>query len=179
MHKKLLMFLGIPILLLTMTACGTTQEESDMKLTKTIELTDSLLGYTTTLEYDAEEKYSELIETKQKDTNIMTFENEDIAAEFETHYTTMNLTDYDALEKNNSQAKYYKQYTFGDYTAYAYGTEEDTLELSILLGADDTKVEVLLVTITNSSPSSRRKASAILEEKEIQELWNSMEFVKE
>lgn len=64
MNKKLLLLLLIMPLLLITTACDKTHEGEvkDKKITKTIELSDSKLGFTTTFTYDAEEKFSDVEE---------------------------------------------------------------------------------------------------------------------
>ena len=181
MKKKILLLLLIPILVLATTACGATHEgeQTDKKLTKTIELSDSNLGFTTTFTYDAEEKYTDIEEETGGASSAITFKNEDLDVEFEMYYNTMRTASYNDLEKSRSSQKYYKEYKFGDYEAYAYSDYSDKVYLNILLGIDDDDMaEVLFVSIERLDNNVEIEIPTVLEEK-LQEFFNSMEFVKE
>lgn len=181
MNKKLLLLLLIMPLLLITTACDKTHEgeTKDKKITKTIELSDSKLGFTTTFTYDAEEKFSDVEEKTGGASNEISFENEDLDVSFQMYYNTMRTTTYNDSEKSRSEQKYYKEYTFGDYEAYAYGEYDDNVYLNILLGIDeDDMAEVLFVSIDRMDNDKDVVVAEVLENK-LQDFFNSMEFVKE
>ena len=180
MSKKFLILLLIPVLLLTVTACGKQQSdtENDKVLTKTIELHDDKLGFTTTFTYNSEEKYTEPVEDNSGKSTSIYFENEDLDATFEMYYTTMRTTTYNDTEKTRSKQKYYKEYTFGDYEAYAYSEYPDKINLNVLLGVDGDDAEVLFVTIERKDNSEEVIIPDIFDER-MQDFFKSMEFVKE
>lgn len=182
MNKKILLLFLIPLVLLTTTACGKTHEgkETDKKLTKTIELSDSKLGFNTTFTYDAEEKYTEIEEQDDGASKAITFKNEELDAAFEMYYTTMRKVTYHETETARSKQKYYKEYKFGDYEAYAYSELESKINLNILLGIDeDDTAEVLFVTIDRIDNDDTVNMSEVLAEKKLQSFFKSLEFVKE
>ena len=180
MHKKLLLLLIIPMLMI-MTACSKPNEGEIQEkiITKTIELRDPKLGFTTTFKYDAEEKYSEVEEHEDGKATSIIFHNEQLEVEFEMRYEIMTVAKYNELEMINAKTSNYKEYTFGDYEAYAYGEEVEKDNLCVLLGIDDTTVEVLLVTINSTNPYEKITVSTLLEKESIKNLFSSMEFVKE
>ncbi|MBP5678428.1 MAG: hypothetical protein J6X28_01190 [Bacilli bacterium] len=181
MNKKIWLLLCIIPLLLITTACDNTHtgKEKDKKITKTIELSDSKLGFTTTFTYPADEKYTDVEEESGGASNKITFKNEDLDVTFEMYYTTMRTETYNETEKTRSAQKYYKEYTFGDYEAYAYGEYDDNIKLNILLGIDeDNTAEVLFVTIDRIDTDEKVIVLKVLESK-LQDFFNSMEFVKE
>ena len=181
MNKKLLLLLLIIPLLLITTACDKTHEgeTKDKKITKTIELSDSKLGFTTTFTYDAEEKFSDVEEKTGGASNEISFKNEDLDVTFQMYYNTMRTATYNDSEKVRSAQKYYKEYTFGDYEAYAYGEYDDNVYLNILLGIDeDDMAEVLFVSIDRIDNDKDVVVAEVLENK-LQDFFNSMEFVKE
>lgn len=180
MKKVILLLLLIPVLLAT-TACGETHEGNvkDKKLTKTIELSDKKLGFTTTFTYDADQKFTNVEEQTGGASNAITFENEELDVEFEMYYNTMHTATYNDSQKIRSSQKYYKEYQFGDYDAYAYGEYADNLKLNVLLGIDgDDMAEVLFVSIDRLDVNDEVVVSEIFD-KSLQEFFNSMEFVKE
>ena len=181
MNKKILLLLLIPLLLLVTTACDKTHEgeAKDKKLTKTIELSDSKLGFTTTFTYDAEEKFTDVEEQTGGASKEITFVNKDLDVSFDMYYNTMRTASYNDSEKSRSTQKYYKEYKFGDYEAYAYGNYDDGIYLNILLGIDeDDMAEVLFVSIERLDNDQDVIVSNVLDEK-LQDFFNSMEFVKE
>ena len=180
MNRKWLYLLLIPLLLVT-TACGKTHEgdATDKKLTKKIELVDSKLGFTTTFTYDAEEKFSNVEEETGGKSTAITFSNEDLDVTFEMYYTTMSTTTYNDTERTRTVQKYYKEYTFGDYEAYAYSEYDSKINLNVLLGIDeDDNAEVLFVSIDRIDTNEDVIVAEVLEKK-LQDFFNSMEFVKE
>ena len=182
MNKKILLLLLIPVVLFMMTGCGETHEKGtkDKKLTKTIELSDSKLGFTTTFTYDAEEKYSDVEEDDSGKSTAIEFKNEELDVSFNMYYTTMKDTTYNETEKARSKQKFYKHYKFGDYEGYVYSEYEDKANLNILLGIDEDKVaEVLFVSIERIDVDESVIVPKLLEEKELQAFFKSMEFVKE
>lgn len=180
MNKKiLLVLLLIPLLFFT-TACDNTHsgKEKDKKITKTIELSDKELGFTTTFKYDAEEKFSNVEENTDGKSTAIEFTNEEFDAAFEMYYTTMRTTTYNETETARSAQKYYKEYKFGDYEAYAYGEYDDKINLNILLGIDGEDAEVLFVSIERMDDDEEIIMAEVLEKK-LQDFFKSMEFVKE
>jgi len=180
MTKKVLLILLIPVLLLTVTACGKTHEgkEKDKKLTKTIELVDKKLGFNTTFTYDAEEKYSDVEVNNEGASTAIYFSNAELDSSFEMYYNTMRTKSYNDTEKARSKQKYYKEYTFGDYEAYAYSEYDDKIYLNVLLGIDDDMAEVLFVSIERIDTDKEVIMADVLE-KDLKSLFESMEFVKE
>ena len=181
MKKKVLLLLLIPALVLTMTACSEKKEkEPEKKITKTIELSDSKLGFTTTFKYDVDEKFSNVEEDDGGASTAITFENEDLDVEFEMYYTKMRKTTYNETETTRSAQKYYKEYKFGDYEAYAYSEYDDKVYLNVLLGIDeDENAEVLFVSIERIDNNEEVIVPNVLAGKTLQNFFKSMEFVKE
>ena len=180
MNRKWIYLLLIPLLLVT-TACGKTHEgeATDKKLTKKIELVDSKLGFTTTFTYDAEEDFKDVEEETGGASKSITFKNEDLDVEFEMYYTTMRTATYNDTEKARSAQKYYKEYTFGDYEAYAYSEYDDKINLNILLGiSEEDMAEVLFVSIERIDTNEDVIVADVLEKK-LKNFFSSMEFVKE
>ena len=180
MNKKyLILLLLIPLLLIT-TACDKTHEgkSKDKKLTKTIELVDSNLGFNTTFTYDAEEKYSDVVEEEGGASKEISFKNEEYDVTFQMYYTSMLTTTYNETEKTRSQQTYYKEYKFGDYEAYAYSEYPDRINLNILLGIEEDTAEVLFVSIERIDTNEEVVVPTVLDEK-LQKFFNTLEFVKE
>ncbi len=180
MHKKILVLLLISIILLTTTACGGTHEgkEQDKKLTKKIELVDKKLGFNTTFTYDANEKYSDVEEDNDGASTAIEFKNEDLDVDIEMYYNTMTTTSYNETQKTRSAQKYYKEYKYGDYEAYAYSEYPDKVKISILLGIEDDMAEVLFVSIERIDNNEDIIIPDVLD-KDLKAFFNSMEFVKE
>lgn len=182
MKKKLLVLLLIPVLLVLTTACNkaTNNNGKDKKITKTIELSDSKLGFTTTFKYDADDKYTNLKESSGGASKEITFENKDLDIEVQMYYTKMRSATYNSTEQTRSAQKYYKEYTFGDYEAYAYGEYSSGINLNILLGIDeDDNAEVLFVAIDRLDSNEDVVIADVLADEKLQSFFNSMEFVKE
>ena len=181
MNKKyLLLLLLIPLLFIT-TACDKTHEgkAKDKKLTKTIELVDSNLGFNTTFTYDAEEKYSDVTEETGGKSTEISFKNEEYDVTFQMYYTTMRTTTYNETEKTRSAQEYYKEYKFGDYEAYAYSEYPDRINLNILLGIeDDDTADVLFVAIERIDNNEEIVVPTVLDEK-LKKFFDTLEFVKE
>ncbi len=181
MKKKILLLLLIPVLILATTACGATHEgkQTDKKLTKTIELSDTNLGFTTTFTYDAEQKFIDVEEQTGGASNAITFKNEELDVGFEMYYNKMRTASYNDTQKSRSNKKYYKEYKFGDYEAYAYGDYTSSIQLNVLLGIDeDDMAEVLFVSIDRLDIDEDIVVADVLE-KDLKEFFDSMEFVKE
>ena len=180
MHKKILVLLLISIILLATTACGGTHEgkEQDKKLTKKIELVDKKLGFNTTFTYDANEKYSDVEEDNDGASTAIEFKNEDLDVDIEMYYNTMTTTSYNETQKTRSAQKYYKEYKYGDYEAYAYSEYPDKVKISILLGIEDDMAEVLFVSIERIDNNEDIIIPDVLD-KDLKAFFNSMEFVKE
>jgi hypothetical protein len=137
------------------------------------------LGYTTTFKYDKDENYSNVKEDNSGASTAITFKNEDLDIEVEMYYNKMRSATYDASEKTRSAQKYYKEYKFGDYEAYAYGEYDDSINLNVLLGMDDEDAAVLFVSIERLDNNKDVVIADVLDGKKLQDLFKSMEFVKE
>lgn len=178
MHKKLLWVCLIMSILFITSACSKPVEEEQKvnAYVKTYTLSDSKLGFTTTFEltYDSSDEYSDVIE---EDSEKVTITLEEENAELVMEYLVMNIPTYNATETNAATTKNYKEYTFGDYEAFLYGNEE--AKLNILLGLDDEKAETIVVQINSLDKDEKIDAKKIIEKKEINDFFNSMEFVKE
>ena len=181
MKKKIVLLLLIPLLLAMTTACNKPSNEpkADEKIKKTIKLSDSKLGYTTTFKYDANENYSNVKEDNSGASKAITFKNEDLDIEVEMYYNKMRSATYNESEKTRSAQKYYKEYKFGDYEAYAYGEYDDSIYLNILCGVEDEDVAVLFVSIERLDNNKDVVIADVLADKKLQSFFKSMEFVKE
>ena len=179
MKKKcyLLLLLIIPILLFT-TACDKKKEEKK-ETTKTIQLEDKNLNFKTTFTVDSNSKYSNVeVDTESGSSAVLSFQNNDLDVEFEMYYNRMRKTTYENTKKSRSSKKYYKEYQFGEYNAYAYGDYDDNLYLNIILKEENDDVIVLFVAIDRIDNNKEVIISDVVKEKEIQSLFNSMKFEK-
>ena len=142
MKKKLLFILLLPVFILLLTGC----KEKDNR--KSISLTDSVFGYTTTFKYEEKENFSKVKIKEGGASKEISFENPDLDVEFQMYYTKMSKTSYERSEEVRSKQKYYTKYKYGEYEAYAYSEYDDKLLLNISLGeADSGDVYILFVSI--------------------------------
>lgn len=183
MKKKLLLLLFIiPALLLVVTGCGKKEEKKPVENnTKTIELTDKKFGYKTTFTYDKSENYSDIdVDTDSGRTTEIEFENEELDVEFEMYYTDMRSTTYKETQEIRSKQKYYKEYNFGKYKAYAYGEYSSSIHLNILIDTDqDTDMaKIIFVEISRMDTNEDIVIADVVSGKKIQALLNSIEVKK-
>lgn len=181
MKNKLFILLLIPLLLLV-TACENNIDETDNDkiITKTLELSDSKLGFTTTFKYNSDLKFTNIEESNGEKSKKLFFECESLDFSMEISYDIMPSATYNSNESSRATKKYYKEHTFGDFEAYAYGDEKKILNLNILLGInEDDKAEVLVVTMNRLDNDSDIVMEEILTREELQKFFSSIEFVKE
>ena len=183
MKKKLLLLLLVPALLLVLTGCEKkeTKKETVKSNTKTIELADKTFGYKTTFTYDKKDNYSDIeTDTESGRTTQIEFENEELDLEYEMYYTDMRTTTYEETQKTRSAQKYYKEYTFGDYKAYAYGEYGSSLQLNILIDTDKETdmAKILFVSIDRLDTNQDIIVSDVVADTKVQDFFNSMKVEK-
>lgn len=183
MKKKLLLLLLIvPALLLVLTGCDKKEQkkESVKKDTKTIELKDEKFGYKTIFTYDKNLNYSDVeIDTESGRTTEIEFENEEQDLEYQMYYTDMRTATYEETQKIRSNQKYYKEYVFGKYKAYAYGEYGSSLQLNILIDTDKEKdmAKILFVSIDRQDSNEDIVVADVVDTK-VQDFFNSMKVEK-
>ena len=170
MKKKLLFILLLPVFILLLTGC----EEEDNR--KTISLTDPAFGYITTFKYNPEENYSEAKYEEGGLSKRITFENKDLDVQFDMYYTRMSKTSYDQSKKIRSKQKYYKEYKFGEYEAYAYGESSSGINLNLLIGVDGYKDAHILFIAIDRLDTNEKVVVANLLDKELKDFFNSIEI---
>ena len=184
MKKKLLLLLFmIPALLLVVTGCNKEEKKDNTKKkeTKTIELSDIKFGYKTTFTYDASENYSDVkTDTESGRTTEIEFDNEELDVEFQMYYTDMRSTTYQNTQENRSKQKYYKEYKFGKYKAYAYGEYSSSLNLNILIDTDkDTDMaKIIFIAIHREDTNEEVVMADVVNDTKIQDLLNSIKVEK-
>lgn len=170
MKKKYLLILLLPLFILLLTGCG---EKKDT--TKTIPLIDPAFGYATTFKYEANENFSDVKKIEGGASQEIEFENEDLDVEFQMYYTKMSKTSYDRSKEIRSAQKYYKEYKFGKYEAYAYGEYADKINLNILLGVDSTETAKLIFVEINRIDTNDKVIVADVLDKDLNKFFNSIE----
>lgn len=168
MKKKLLFVLLLPVFILLLTGC----EEKDTR--KSITLTDPVFGYETVFKYNENENYSEVKTDESGASKEITFENPDLDVEFDMYYTKMSKSSYDRSKEVRSKQKYYKEYKFGEFDAYAYGEYSSGIYLNILLDVDSTEMaKILFVSIDRLDTNEDVVVSKLLD-KELKDFFNSI-----
>lgn len=173
--KLLLLFLLLPTLLLVVTGCNKEKEPVEKEEKEKITLKDSAFGYETIFKYDKGEKYSEVEEDNGGASTEISFENEDLDVEFQMYYTKMSKSSYDKTKETRSAQKYYKEYTYGKYKAYAYGESSSGINLNILLDVDDTDTAKLIFVAIDRLDTNEDIVVADVLDKDLKDLFNSIE----
>ena len=176
MKNKLLLLLLIPVLVLTLTAC-TSKEKPTSSKEKIIELKDLDYG-TTTFTCDKESNYSEVKEETGGASVAIEFNNTDQDLEYEMYYNRMRKATFDKSKETRSAQKYYKEYEFGKYNAYAYGEYTSGLYLNIVLEEDENDVIVLFVSIDRIDSNQEVVVADVVADKEVQKFFSSMKYEK-
>ncbi len=175
--KKLLILL-IPIVLIGLTACGKTHEKI-LENEKTIILEDTKLGLKTTFTYEDKDKYGDIEFSDEGASRSVEFDNEELDAEFEMYYNTMTDTAYKTSKDTRSNQKYYKEYKFGKYKAYAYSEYPNNIKLNILLKENSNNMyDVLFVSIDRLDTDESIIMKEVLDGEELQKFFNSIKFEK-
>ena len=182
MKRKLLLLLFIPVLLQVITGCGKKEEQVKPveNNTKTIELTDKKFGYKTTFTYDKSENYSDIeVDTESGRTTEIEFENEELDVDIEMYYTDAYTETYEGTQKSRSAQKYYKEYQFGDYKAYAYGNYGSSIQLNILIDTDEEndRAKIIFVSIDRKDSNEEIIIADVLEQK-LKPFFDSMKVEK-
>lgn len=179
--KIIIILLMTSILSLTLTGCDKKQENKTKEnSTKTITLTDNNFGYKTTFTYNKEEKYSEVEEENGGKSKEISFENEDLDLSYQMYYTDMYQNRYKETQETRKAQKYYKEYKFGKYEAYAYGEYSSGLYLNILLETDkeEDKAKILFVSIDRLDSNQDIVVADVVADKKVQDFFNSLKFEK-
>lgn len=127
--KKKILFISVLFICLFITGCGKTPKE---KMT----IKDRTLKYTTTFEYEKEDGFEFKKNVKGGKYSEIEFTNEKENLKYDMYYSKQTSTTSDIIKKNRKNNKYYKEYKFGEYEAYAYGDYNDNLYLVITLKSD-------------------------------------------
>ena len=86
---------------------------------------------------------------------------------------------YKTTQETRSKQKYYKEYKFGKYKAYAYSEYGSTVKLNILLKANENKMyDILFIDMQRLDTDESIIMAEVLEKEELQELFKSMTFKK-
>lgn len=167
--KKILILLLVPFLLLCLTGCGKNE----------LILEDAKLGFKTTFTYSGKDTYTDIEYDDEGASRELTFESKDLDAEFEMYYNTITDTSYKLSQDIRKNQKYYKEYTFNGYKAYSYSEYPDNIKLNIILNENDNKMyDVLFVSIDRADNNKNVIMQDVLDQKEVQNLFNSMKFEK-
>ena len=181
MKRKI--FIGILALILCFGLTGC-EKKQDIKPkennTKTITLTDEKFGYKTTFTYDKEENYSEVEEEDEGRSKEISFKNEDLDLSYQMYYTDMYQDSYQKTQETRKAQKYYKEYKFGKYEAYAYGEYSSGLYLNILLETDkeEDKAKILFVSIDRIDSNQDIVVADVVADTKVQEFFNSLKLEK-
>ena len=178
MKRKLLLLLLIPVLLLGITACGSKSDDKQKDTKKEIVLQDTNLGFKTTFTYKEGEGYSDV--EVDKDTGASTqieFDNEKLDLDFQMYYNTMRISSYRTSQNNRSGQKYYKEYKFNNYEAYAYSEYDSKVYLNILLKVEeDDTADVLFISIDRIDDNKDIIVADVVAGKKVQKLLNTIKF---
>ncbi len=176
--KKYLILLLIPILLISLTACGN-NNTNNTKDKKAIILEDTKLGLKTTFSYDEKDNYTDIEYSDEGASKEVEFANDDLDAEFQMYYNTISDTSYNANKTTRSNQKYYKEYKFGKYKAYAYSEYSNNIKLNILLKENENKMyDVLFVSIDRLDSDESIVMAELLDSDELQAFFKTIEFEK-
>jgi len=172
MKHKILILLMIPILLLV-TACNDvkTKENDD---SKKIEIIDQTKQIETTFSYDKKIGFSE-ISTYNNDSPTIEFDCVKLDIDFQMSYKELDTNIYEDTQKNRKNKKYYKEYTFGKYEAYVYGDYENNITMNIHLRKQDKSSIILVVTMNRLDSDENIVIADILDDKELQDFFNTIE----
>jgi len=178
MKKTLLILFLIPIILVGLSGCGKTNN-AEKKTDKQLVLEDTKLGLKTTFDYNEKTNITDIEYDNDGASKELTFVMEDQDAEIQMYYTSMSDKMYKTTQESRSKQKYYKEYKFGDYKAYAYSEYGSTIKLNILLKANKNKMyDILFVDMERLDTDESIVMAEVLETEELQNLFKSMNFKK-
>ncbi len=179
--KIAIILLMVTVFSILLTGCDKKQETKQKENnTKTITLTDDKFGYKTTFTYDKEENYSEVEEEDEGRSKEISFKNEDLDLSYQMYYTDMYQDSYQKTQETRKAQKYYKEYKFGKYEAYAYGEYSSGLYLNILLETDkeEDKAKILFVSIDRIDSNQDIVVADVVADTKVQEFFNSLKLEK-
>ncbi len=174
--KKVFGLLLCIIALFAITGCG--KEEKTKKDLEQIVLADETLHYETIFTYEKGKNYSDIEEDDSGKYGEISFKNEDLDLSFEMYYTESRTTTYNETKEARSKQKYFKEYKFGEFDAYAYGESDSNLKLSIFLEEElDTGLaRSIFVSIDRLDVNEDVIVADVVADKEVQSLLNSIEL---
>ena len=176
--KKYALLLLIPFLLIGLTGCGKTNNK-EVDKGKTLVLEDTKLGLKTTFTYEEKLSIGDIEYSEEGKSKSVEFDIESLDAEFEMYYTNMTDIAYKDNKNTRSAQKYYKEYTFGDYKAYAYSESGSSIKMNILLKENDNKMyDVLFVSMERLDSDDTIIMKEVLDSEELQEFFKSIKFKK-
>lgn len=168
--KKLLIVIVLLLSVFIITGC---EEEKEK-----ISLVDPVFGYETVFKYDKKDNFSNIKKDDSGVSKSITFENKDLDVEFQMYYTRLLKKSYDISKETRSKQKYYKEYKFGKYEAYAYGESSSGLYLNILLGVDKTETaKALFVSIDRIDSNQNIVVGEVLD-KYLIKFFNTIEVME-
>jgi len=177
MKRKILLLLLIPAVLILVTGCNK-KNETDKKQKDnnkaTIDLFDEKMGIKSTFTYNKNDNFTDFKKEEGGASKSMTFRNENLDVKFEMYYNIMTKTTYETSQSIRTAQKYYKEYKFGKYEAYAYGEYDDGLYLNILVNDDNDTLNVLFVSIDRIDNNKEVIVSKVVDEEIIQDFFKSM-----
>lgn len=172
MKHKIFILLMIPILLLVTGCNNSTTKQTDNS--NKIEIIDQAKQIKTTFSYDKKIDFSE-ISTYNNDSTSIEFDCVKLDIDFQMSYKELDTTLYEDTKTNRKNKKYYKEYTFGKYEAYIYGDYENSAIMNIHVRKQDNTSIILVVTMNRLDSDENVVIADVVDEKELQEFFNSIE----
>ncbi len=176
MKKKIILLLCLFVGIFTLTGCGETKKEKELKK---ITYLDKESGYQTVFSYDEEKvKYEDVkVEEDGGKYEELSFKSTDKNLEFESYYVVSRAKTYNDSQEDRKEHENYKEYTFGKYKGYSYGHSDEKLTLNIILEEDGEDYIYLFVSVETIS-NTEKNIKELFEDKDIQDTFNSLKFEK-
>lgn len=171
-NKLFLLIIMIGLLFITACSFGSSKEK--------IVYQDINLKLTTTFEYNEDDGFKfERDVTGGKFAEIE-FSNEKQNLYFDMYYTKSSKVSSEIQKKSRSSDKYYKEYKFGDYKAYTYGTYKDKLNIVIDINKtiNGQKIE-LFIAISTIKEDKNIIVSDLFKKTVIQDFFKSIEITED
>ena len=169
--KKKLFLLLIPLLFIT--ACGKANIKEEANSSK-ITLLDKKKGIETTFTYDKKLDFSEIYTHQDQESPSIEFDNINLDIDFEMIYKEVNTDSYLEAQKNRKNKKYYKEYTFGNYTAYIYGDYDDNIIININVKKNKDTSIILVITMNRLDSDENTILAEVLEDRDLQEFFKTI-----
>ena len=175
MKKRLLLIILLMVCLVTFTGC----DKGNNTDKETIVYKDSVLKLKSTFEYEKEDGFEFKENVEGGKYAEITFTNKTENLDFDMYYTKSAKETVDTLKESRKDNKYFKEYTFGDFSAYTYGEYNTDLYLVMNLKSDDKDVIELFVSMELDSFDKNAIVNDIFNKKVIQEFFNSIKLTEE